>query len=121
MTLHTQKRNEEPHAHREVGWRAAALHAGNQYRLGQISSPRIGRCEAASQGAGVAAAYGAVTPSRRVVAQEGSSRSQSARSSGYTASCTEILQCSGVAATVLTANPPGLIRPALCDAGRQTD
>ena len=64
---------------------------------------------------------GADTPSRRVVAQEGSSRSQSARSSGYTASCTEILQCSGVAATVLTANPPGLIRPALCAAGRQTD
>eukprot|EP01046_Picozoa_sp_COSAG06_P042914 COSAG06_NODE_5543_length_3415_cov_5.172799_2_plen_95_part_00 len=44
-----QTRNEEP---REAGWRGAALHAGSQYRLGQISSSRIGRCEATSQGAG---------------------------------------------------------------------
>ena len=62
---------------------------------------------------------GADTPSRRVVAQEGSSRSQSARSSGYTASCTEILQCSGVAATVLTANPPDCVPPLTIDG--QTD
>ena len=43
------------HVRRETGRRTVAEHANSQYRLGQIRSLQIGRCEAASRGASVAA------------------------------------------------------------------
>ena len=56
---------------------------------------------------GYVALQGADTPTRRVIAQERSSRSEITRSRGCPASsCTAILQCSGVAASMVT-DPPG--------------
>ena len=52
---------------------------------------------------GYVALQGADTPTRRVIAQERSSRSEITRSRGCPASsCTAILQCSGVAASMVT-------------------